>query len=786
MDRGCQFSFVFLSLQCFVSVCAASDAVSLRTSKIDFRRDIRPILSNHCFQCHGPDEQQHQTNLRLDTHDGALVELDSGGFAIVPGNRGASQLLSRIASHNDDSRMPPPETGKRLTNVQIDLLGRWIEQGATWTSHWAYEKPISPELPDVTDATWPEGAIDCFVLARLEQEGLRPSVAVDRYTLARRVFLDLIGLPPSLGDVETFVDDDRPNAYTRFVDRLLASPHYGEHRALRWLDLARYADTEGYDQDTTRDVSAYRDWVIQAFNQNMPFDQFTIEQLAGDLLPDALIKHKVATGFHRNTMSNRESGTVIEEHRVASVVDRINTTMTVWMGTTLGCAQCHSHKFDPFTQTDYYQLFAFFNNTEDEIVPGTLQHERQFVGPKIKIPTAAQRRQIKEIESQLALLKLATQQDGLSKNDLAKISEKISTFEKKRPSLRTALVMVERDKPRDTHVLIRGSYQNKGRQVSPGVPSAWHPWPVEKPRNRLGLAHWLVHPDNPLTARVMVNRLWAQRMGRHLVETSEDFGSQGSPPTHPRLLDFLATQLVLCSWNCKAIDRLIVTSATYRQTSSADESMREKDPDNRLYTRGSAFRIDAETIRDNALAISGLLNRTIGGASVKLDRDPVQREKTPNPAQFRRGLYSFIQRNDPNPMPILFDASTRNVCVVRRTRTNTPLQALTLLNDRTFFACAARLAQRLILEIDGDVPTRAAYGFRLCVARPPKPRELTALVNLYLRNFKIFRNNPQAAEQVVAENLPGLHFSSADVTELAAWSVVGNALLNLDETITRY
>ena len=723
----------------------AVNQLGAHSPDMNFSGDVRRILSDFCFACHGPDEKQRQAGLRLDTRDGALVELKSGGPAIVPGNRDASEVWVRISSSNDELRMPPPETGTRIDETQLELIGRWIDQGAQWAGHWSYQKPVRPALPVASDMLWPQNGVDRFILVRLTREGLRPATGADRHTLARRASLDLIGLPPSIGQVDGFVRDSHPDAYERLIDRLLASPHYGEHRAGHWLDLARYADTEGHDQDSHREVWAYRDWVIGAFNEDMAFDRFTIEQLAGDLLPDATLDQRIATGFHRNTMVNRENGTVIEQYRVASVVDRINTTMTVWEGTTIGCAQCHSHKFDPFSQKEFYRLFAFFNNTEDEVVPGNRPFERQFVGPRISVPT---------------------------------------------PSEHSALVMVERNDPRATHLLIRGSYLNPGERVSAGVPNAWHAWPAGQPTNRLGLARWLMHPENPLTSRVAVNRIWSQIMGRPLVETSDDFGSQGSPPTHPRLLDFLADEFVRIGWSQKAMDRLLMTTATYRQSSRVNDEALAKDPAHRLYARATSPRLGAESIRDNALCISGLLDRTLGGPSVKLQRPPeygLQDWKpTGGSAQFRRGLYAYIKRMVPDPTPTVLDAPLRDRCVVQRARTNTPLQALTVLNGPSFVACAAGLGRRLLADVDGDPHARAYHGFRLCLARHPMDDEVNALVHLYHRNLDYYRRNLVAAEQMCGHSLARIRPADADPAEWAAWTMVGNALLNLDETITRY
>ena len=573
------------------------------------------------------------------------------------------------------------------------------------------------------DERWARNPIDRFVLARLESEQLRPMPEADRATLIRRVSLDLIGLPPTPAEVDAFENDKGPDAYERLVDRLLASSHYGERQARPWLDQARYADTNGYEKDGPRSIWAYRDWVIQAFNRDVPFDQFTIEQLAGDLLPNATAKERIATGFHRNTIVNTEGGVDDEEFRVAAVVDRVNTTMQVWMGSTLACAQCHDHKYDPFTQKEYFQLFAFFNNTTDG---------GRSTAPELAVPTPEQATKLAQVRAELTQLQSqlseATKAGKSPKSKM--IEDKIAALKKQEAGLRsvTTMVMEELQKPRTTHVLIRGSHNVKGEQVSPGVPGALHPMSADQPHNRLGLARWLVDPRNPLVGRVTMNRLWAQVFGRGIVETSEDFGVQGEPPSHPELLAWLAKELVRQSWSLKSMQRLIVTSATYRQSSQVTPDRLERDPYNRWFSRGPRFRMEAEMVRDQALAVSGLLKRTIGGPSVY----PYQPEgiwfvpysndrwtESRDGNQFRRGLYTFWRRSAPYPTFTMFDAPSREFCCERRARTNTPLQALVTLNDPAFVQPAAALARRLLAESNGTFEARAKYAFRLVLARRP-------------------------------------------------------------------
>jgi hypothetical protein len=752
--------------------------------------------------------------LNLQDKETAYRPLKSGNVALVPGKSAESELLRRVSSDDDNERMPPQGKGDRLTPDQIAKLRLWIDQGAHWQEHWAYVKPVRPALPPVKNAGWIRNGIDAFVLARLEQRGLSPSPEADRACLIRRASLDLIGLPPSPSEVDAFLNDARPDAYERVVDRLLASPHYGEHQARPWLDQARYADTNGYEKDDRRTIWPYRDWVIRAFNRDLPFDQFTVEQIAGDLLPSPTLDQKIATGFHRNTMVNTEGGTDDEEFRVAALVDRVNTTMEVWMGTTLACAQCHNHKYDPFTQAEYYRLFAFLNNTDDK------GRENE---PLIEVPTPAQEIRLRELRERIAKLTKPAAQARAIVNALACAAglasgfsagttnalacaaglgvsfdangARIAALQKQLAEVKppTTLVMKELPKPRQTHILIRGSHQRKGEAVTPGVPAKLHPLSSGQPANRLTLARWLVDPNNPLVGRVAMNRLWAQHFGRGFVETSEDFGVQGEPPTYPELLDWLATELVRQNWRLKAVHRLIVTSATYRQSSRVTPEIYEADTYNRLFTRGPRARMDAEMVRDNALAISGLLTRKIGGASVfpyqpdGIWFNPYSSDKwetSKNGEQYRRGLYTFWRRTAPYAAFVAFDAPSREFCCERRPRTNTPLQALATLNDKAFVECAGGLARRIVTEVAGSERERATHAFRLCVSRYPSEAEISHLVSLHRENLARFKSDSAAAKKLAegsAANLSG----SIDLADLAAWTVVANVLLNLDETIMR-
>jgi hypothetical protein len=594
MDRFTRWTCCFGLLLFLPPLPARAAGPTNSAPRVDYNREIRPILSDACYTCHGPDRRNRKAAFRLDRRDDALEELRSGKLAIVPGDRSKSELWRRLSAKK--GRMPPPGSGKQLTPAQVELLGKWIDQGARWDAHWAYTPPRRPRLPAVADRSWPRNAIDYFVLHRLEKEGLRPSPEADRATLIRRLSFDLTGLPPTPTEVDAFLADRRPGAYERLVDRLLASPHYGERMAQPWLDLARYADTNGYRLDNHRDVWLWREWVIQAYNRNMPFDQFTVEQLAGDLLPRATLGQRVATGFHRNTMVNFGNGSDPKEYLAKAVMDRVATTSTVWMGTTLGCAQCHDHKYDPFTQKDFYRLYAFFNNVPEKGLDG----EKDNPVPSLRVPSAAQARE---------LARLRRQRDRKAEAALLK-------------AIPSTLVMEEMARPRVTRIMLRGDYLNEGEVVTPGVPAALPPLSARLPANRLGLARWLTDPAHPLTGRVAVNRLWQLHFGAGVVRTADDFGAQGEPPTHPELLDWLATEFTSRGWDVKAVQKLIVLSATYRQASHLSERLREIDPQNRLLARGARFRLDAEMIRDNALAVSGLLRRRIGGPSVRPYQPP--------------------------------------------------------------------------------------------------------------------------------------------------------------------
>lgn len=958
---------------------------------VDFEKDVQPVLARSCFSCHSA--SLASAGLRLDSRASALK-------VITPGNSANSRLIQMVEGVGTDKRMPLG--GKPLDPALIAILRKWIDEGALWPEggpkkHWAYVKPVRPQIPAVHNETWAINPIDRFVLARLEKEGLKPSPEASKETQIRRVTIDLTGLPPTLPEIDAFLADRRPDAYDRLVDRLLASPHFGERWARPWLDLARYADTNGYEKDERRSMWKYRDWVIDALNKDMPYDEFTVEQIAGDMLPNATVDQKISTGFNRNTMFNEEGGVDRDEEFWLNLVDRVGTTSTVWMGTTLGCAQCHNHKFDPFSQKEFYQFMAFFNNGE-RTARDYGDTSQKWVEPKLDLPTPEQdiarkklQDEIKQLEQKiktsdldreqaewehgirnaasawktLTPLTLAAktgtvlqpQKDGsilasgpnpsdevltieakaaakgitairlevlpdaslprggpgrdiygncyisdieiegaqiheaVSDNGSVKLREKgeqlwsvdasrdderlprqlvlipdqpldqtirISIHEqsefggqgmgrfrltyttggdpkttvgvsaKLRPVLfkdqrtaeerkdlaefyrgRAESLRADRDHLKDmrkqldnlgiastlvlqesasysrpsTELRLRGQFLSKGETVYAAVPAALNPLPESELPNRLGLARWIVSKDNPLTARVEVNRIWEQYFGHGIVETSEDFGTQGERPTHPELLDWLAVEFMDRGWSRKAIDRLIVTSAAYKQDSQVTPELVDKDPYNRLLARGPRFRMEAEMIRDAALADSGLLSPKIGGPSVfppqpegvwDLPYNDDSWKESKGQDKYRRALYTFIRRTAPYPSMLTFDGTSRESCTVRRIRTDTPLQALTTLNDPAFFEAARALAKRVAVEGGSGEQDRIVYAFRLCTGRKPKPAEMDRLLSGLERERAYFSQHPAEAAKIAGGD-----------ANLAAWTMLSNALLNLDEAITK-
>jgi hypothetical protein len=1017
---------------------------------IDFNRQVRPILAENCFACHGPDQKQRKAKLRLDTKEGAFARLRGGGFAIVPKNATESALLRRITSNDPAQHMPPPKSGKSLKPEQIAILRQWIEQGAPWSSHWAFVPPQRPLLPKVTAGTWPRNAVDAFILARLEAAGLKPSPEADKTTLIRRVTLDLTGLPPTPAEVDSFLADSSPRAYEKVVDRLLESPRYGEHMARYWLDAARYGDTHGLHLDNYREIWPYREWVIKAFNANMPFDRFIIEQLAGDLLPNATLDQIVATGFNRCHVSTSEGGSIEEEVYVRNVVDQVDTNGNVFLGLSVGCARCHDHKFDPIRQKDYYQLFAYFNSIDG----GALDGNSARPAPVVKVPTRELLARMQQLDQKLAAIRqqIAAEVAKVNYDDSADAKEPAQppraeyvwiddalpagakaisdggvngkwnfvgkpdhpvfsgeksivrtseglgqlVFQEANPGLRvgegdvlfahvyldpakppkevmlqwhsntwrhraywgdnlidwgkdnsperhkvgalpekgkwvrlevdaakvgltpgtvitgwaftqhggtihwdkagimtrtpqgnavfdtqsawlqvqqstgsaglpkdvqeiikldagkrsdpqkrrlrdyfvehvysktratftplhqqlaaaekarveidkqmpTTLVFKEQAKPRPAYILKRGEYDQRGEQVGRDTPAFLPPLPSEAPRNRLGLARWLVDPGNPLTARVAVNRFWQQVFGTGLVKTSEDFGTQGERPSHPELLDWLAIEFMTSGgahprrgWDVKKLMKLIVMSATYRQSSRLTKDRLAKDRDNRLLSRGPRFRLDAETLRDQALAAGGLLVEKVGGPSVKPPQPYGLWEAVgysgSNTVNFvadegcekvhRRSLYTFWKRTAPPPQMNALDAPSRESCTLRRERTNTPLQALLLLNEKQYVECARALAERTMREGGAKAEERVAFMFRLATARKPDAQELKELLAAYKDHLATYSRDPAAAKKLIAvgESKPD---PKLNPSELAAWTMVANLILNLDEVLNK-
>jgi hypothetical protein len=1029
-----------------VSFLGLTPSVFPADERVDFRRDVMPILSENCFTCHGPDARARKGNLRLDVKEGALRSDDP---IIVPGSCDESELIYRVTTADADELMPPQKSGRTLTPQQIETLKRWVEAGAHWGGHWAFEPPRTPLIPPVRIRDWPRNPIDRFIGARLDAEDVNPATEASRTTLIRRVTLDLIGLPPSLEDVEAFVADETDDAYDRLVDRLLASPAHGEQMAVEWLDAARYADTNGYQNDFARTMWPWRDWVIAALNENKPYDQFVIEQMAGDLLPSPTRAQRVATGWLRNNRTVTEAGSIDEEWRVENAVDRVETTATTLLGLTLGCARCHDHKFDPISQDEFYRFFAFFNSVNEK---GVYTEQRGNVAPLLPVPSAddeSRRERLRaavdaaerlvraanealpvrqkawEDEQRVAALAVepadwtlqfplngeigtlsfhgsavaewvdgpagkALKLDGkddsfaeagpvegvertdhfsyggwvypsadgaiLSKmddpgafrgfdllvsggkvevhlvhawpGDAIKVASKeslgrdawthvfvtydgsskamgLKLYFNGRPverdvasdSLRESIVtdrplrigkratglsyngaladirfysrtipapevqaladraalqiarlpaeersnvqqellarffrdrfatelhmaneaiararkemdeherqiptvMVMEDAParRATFVLKRGQYDapDQARRVEPGVPACLTPLPSNAPANRLGLARWLVGSEQPLAARVAVNRAWQHHFGSGLVRTIENFGIQGEPPTHPELLDWLASELVRTGWDLKALHRLIVTSATYRQASRAAPELRLHDPENRLLARGPRFRLSAEAVRDNALAIAGLLDHRVGGPSVKpyqpdglweelaggAGEGPYVQDKGPN--LYRRGLYIYRKRTVPHPALTNFDAPSREFCQVKRPRTDTPLQALALLNDVTHVEAARNLAQLMLTRGGTNADERITFAFRRATARTPTGPEMEVIRAGLERSRQAFAADRESAARFVHHGESRVA-EGIDAVELAAYTATASVILNLDETIT--
>ncbi len=835
-----------LVILCLVSGTSLLLAAEAKVpQQIEFNRDVRPILSDKCFFCHGPDAGDRKADLRLDVRDAALA-----AAAFVPGKPGESALIERILSDDPDVQMPPPDSNRTLTPQQKEILQQWIAQGAEYQQHWAYEPPVKADIPAGTHP------VDHLVRQRLATLGLQMSPAADRRVLIRRLYSDLIGLPPTPQEVQAFVDDTSAEAYEILVDRLLQNRHYGERMALPWLDVVRFADTIGYHSDTPRNVWPYRDYVIDAFNTNKPFDRFTIEQLAGDLLPDANQETRVGSAFNRLLLSTEEGGAQAKDYESRMVADRVRAVGAVWLGQTTGCSQCHDHKFDPFTAHDFYALGAFFADIQEPIigrreegmiVASPAEHEQL---AKLDKALTEARQKFDAITSQLDLAQQQWEADVIAYDvtlpelqkdakasdaekksakqvaDLLKKSdrnpqqkqqvqdyfrnhvtklfaterEQLAKAERERTSyyasLPKCLVSVSTANKRIVRIQPRGNWMDdSGPVMKPELPH-YLPQPDIKDREltRLDLAQWLVSRENPLTARVTVNRFWKQFFGTGISKTLDDFGAQGEPPVNPQLLDWLACEFVDSGWDVKHLVKLMVTSQTYRQTSTATPALLAVDPYNRELARQSAFRLDAELVRDNALKVAGLLVPKIGGPSVKpyqpdgywenLNFPRRNYEADQGDSQYRRGLYTWWQRSFLHPGLLAFDAPTREECAAERNRSNIPQQALVLLNDPTYVEAARSFARRMLSEAGDNDEARLKWAWQTALQRDPRPGELATIRDLLTVQRKAYAENPAAATELLKTGFAPLP-ESMNITELAAWTHVARVLLNLHETITR-
>ncbi len=742
--------------------CDSGKGAKTASLTIDYNEHVRPILNNNCIACHGGVKKLAGVSFLFEEE--ALAESKNGNRVIIPGDAANSELIARVTHHDPDDRMPMD--ADPLTAEEINILTQWINEGAEWKDHWAFIPPESKSPPEVDNEKWVINPIDQFILARLEDEGLTPSPEADKATLLRRINLDITGLPPTKADCDLFLNDNSPEAYEKLVDRLLASPRFGEHWTSMWLDLARYADSKGYEKDAHREMWKYRDWLIDAFNADMPFDEFTIQQLAGDILPNPTNDQIIATAFHRNTMNNDEGGTDDEEFRVAAVIDRVNTTWEVWQGMSFGCVQCHSHPYDPFRHEEYYKFYSFFNQTADTDKPTD--------EPVIDVYT-------KEEESKIALIRSWISENKVNPHWGAQLSKKETELDSIKATTLPIMKELAGDERRETTIFNRGNWLDKGRKVESGVPASMPPMKQTEDLDRLALAKWLVSGENPLTARVTVNRIWARLFGRGIVETLEDFGSQGSPPIHPELLDWLALQFRgELDWRMKPLIKMMVSSSTYRQSSRVTPEKMEKDPNNYLLARAPRIRLSAEQIRDQALAVSGLLSDKIYGPSVKpfqpagvwqVVYNGVNWEKSAGENAHRRGLYTYWRRTSPYPSMMSFDSPSREFCVNRRINTNTPLQALVTLNDPVYIEAANALAS---FSSEGNLDQQITEVFERALQRKPTWTEVDILKNVYTEAAISLKESFEDS----AGNNPGESLGTP-------MAVVANAILNLDEFLTR-
>lgn len=828
-------------------------SLATAADKLQFNRDIRPILADKCFYCHGQDANKRQGDLRLDDRAAAIK-----AKAFVPGDPKASTLIERIHSSDAETLMPPPDSNRTLSAEQKKLIEQWIIEGAEYETHWAFVAPQRPALPLSENETWVRNSIDRFVLQKLNEAGMKPSPEADRATLIKRLSIDLIGLPPTPAEVAAFVADSDPQAYEKLADRFLESKHYGERMALPWLDAARYADSNGFQQDGDTWQWIWRDWVVQALNDDLPFDQFTIWQLAGDLLPNATTEQKIASGFNRNHLLNGEGGAIAEEQRFVVLFDRIDTTATTWLGLTMACAQCHDHKYDPITRRDYYSLLDAFNRVPESGTPQRQSSRIRVAAPFIELPTPENKAKLAEFEAAMKSLQdeakpvidaaFAAWRIGLFADgepaDGSGLSRNLTPLLRKPEAERTAdekksiesqlrsyfdssvkagvvaklpqvvkyenarkayedykgdkiprVMVMSDERPRETHILDRGEYLQPLDKVSFATPQFLPPLATDAPTNRLGLANWLVSAEHPLTARVQVNRMWQHFFGVGLVKTAEDFGVQSEYPLHKDLLDWLAVEFREKGWSMKKMHRLIVTSATYRQSSRVTEQHRQQDAENRLLARASRFRMPSLLLRDWALATSGLLETHIGGApvypyqpgdvwealAITKERDFTYPTSTGKDL-YRRSLYTFWRRTvGPANM---FDTSNRQTCRVRSSTTSTPLHALTTLNDPTWVEAARVLAARSMKEQGMTVDLQLAAAFRAVLCRSPRESEINRLSSAYEKQLAIYQADAAAAKALLAVGATPRD-ESLEIGQHAAMTVICLGILNLDEALTR-
>lgn len=738
---------------------------------LDFNRDIRPILSENCFYCHGPDKSHREAGLRLDDRASAIKKK-----AIIAGDSKNSSLVERIFTKDGDTLMPPADSRKKLSEAQKQTLKKWVEQGANYSMHWAYEPPVKKPVPASVNP------VDHLVGVRLAKVGLKPSPEADRRTLARRLYFDLIGLPPKPAEVEAFLNDKSPDAYAKLVDSLLKNPHYGERMAIGWLDVVRFADTIGYHSDNPRNIWPFRDWVIQSFNSNKRFDRFTLEQIAGDLLPDASQETRIGSGFNRLLLTTEEGGAQAKDYEARMLTDRVRAIGTAWLGQTTGCGQCHDHKFDPFTSKDFYAMGAFFSDIRESAI-GRREEGMPVLNPQ-------QTEQIRKLEKELQMARKAS----APKDEIARLEKEIKAIQTASPK---TLVSVSMDKKRVVRFLPRGNWMDDSGEVMKAAFPAYLPAPKSngKEPSRLDLAKWMVSRDNPLTARTVMNRLWKQFFGTGLSKVLDDLGAQGELPPNQDLLDWLACEFMDSGWDFNHMVKTIVLSKTYQQTSTPTAEQVQKDPYNREHARQSRFRLDAELIRDNSLDISGLLNSKIGGPSAKpyqpdrywenLNFPTREYAADKDESQYRRGLYVWWQRTFLHPSLLAFDAPSREECTAERSRSNIPQQALVLLNDPSFVESARAFATRILKESRGSTDDRIRWAFQQALQRNPDQEELIALRALFDKHLAIYGKDPQSAANLLKVGITPVP-KELNGVELAAWTHLARIILNLHETITRF